>query len=53
MYENRDKNFGNGRDVRNIFEKMVTKQARRISDDVDKVSVSEMMTFTAEDAIDI
>ncbi len=31
MYENRDETFGNGRDVRNIFEKAVIKQASRLS----------------------
>jgi len=32
LYENRDDNFGNGRDVRNIFEKMVVRQANRVSE---------------------
>ncbi len=31
LYENRDSNFGNGRDVRNIFEDMVVRQADRLS----------------------
>lgn len=31
MYENRDETFGNGRDVRNIFEKAVTRQASRLA----------------------
>lgn len=31
LYANRDKNFGNARDVRNIFEEMIMRQARRIS----------------------
>ena len=31
MYENRNESFGNGRDVRNIFEKAVTKQATRLA----------------------
>ena len=31
MYENRDETFGNGRDVRNIFEKAVIKQASRLA----------------------
>lgn len=30
LYVNRDDNFGNARDVRNIFEKIVTNQANRI-----------------------
>ena len=31
LYENRDANFGNARDVRNIFEDMVVRQADRLS----------------------
>lgn len=31
LYEHRDKNFGNGRDVRNLFETIVTKQSVRIA----------------------
>ncbi len=30
LYENRDKNFGNGREVRNTFERIVTRQSRRV-----------------------
>jgi len=31
LYANRNANFGNGRDVRNIFENVVTKQSKRIA----------------------
>ncbi len=31
LYKNRDENFGNGRDARNIFEDVVTKQAKRVA----------------------
>lgn len=31
LYENRDDNFGNGRDVRNCFENMVVHQANRVA----------------------
>lgn len=31
LYENRNQNFGNGREVRNLFEGIVTAQSRRIS----------------------
>ena len=31
LYENRDDNFGNARDVRNLFEDMVVRQADRLS----------------------
>ncbi len=30
LYARRDKNFGNGRDVRNLFENVVTRQAQRV-----------------------
>jgi len=32
LFENRDQNFGNARDVRNIFEKLVAVQANRVVD---------------------
>ena len=31
LYAGRDKNFGNGRDVRNIFEGIVTRQSKRVA----------------------
>lgn len=31
LYDARDKNFGNGRDVRNLFETIVTNQSKRIA----------------------
>lgn len=31
LYENRGNNFGNGRDVRNIFESIITNQSRRVA----------------------
>ena len=31
LYEDRDQNFGNARDVRNLFEKIVTRQASRVA----------------------
>ena len=31
LYENRDENFGNGRDVRNRFEDMIARQANRLA----------------------
>lgn len=30
LYANRDDNFGNGRDVRNLFEKVITRQSSRV-----------------------
>lgn len=31
LYDNRNENFGNGRDIRNLFEGIVTAQSRRVS----------------------
>ena len=31
LYENRDENFGNARDVRNIFEKAVARHSDRVA----------------------
>lgn len=33
MYENRDENFGNARDARNLFEDMIVRQANRLSEE--------------------
>lgn len=48
LYKNRDKNFGNGRDVRNLFENAVTMQSRRVAA-LSSPSDAEMSTITAED----
>ena len=31
LYENRSENFGNGRDVRNVFEDMIVRQSNRVA----------------------
>lgn len=31
LYAKRDKNFGNGRDVRNVFENIITRQSKRVA----------------------
>lgn len=48
LYQNRDKNFGNGRLVRNIFEKTVEKQATRLAR-LTNVDKNMLMTITRED----
>ena len=42
LYQNRDKNFGNGRLVRNLFEKTIEKQAIRLSKlkDIDRKMIT-------------
>jgi AAA+ superfamily predicted ATPase len=47
MYDYRDHNFGNGRDVRNVYEKMVKKQKKRLVRD--SLSGEAMMSFAPED----
>ncbi|MBR6209138.1 MAG: AAA family ATPase [Oscillospiraceae bacterium] len=49
MYENRDDNFGNGRDVRNWFEDVVSRQADRLAAAEGEPSKDELMTITKED----
>ncbi|ODG99599.1 hypothetical protein A4S05_37435 [Nostoc sp. KVJ20] len=47
MYENRGNNFANGRDVRNIFEKMVRRIKARIVRE--NLSGESMRTFSLND----
>jgi stage V sporulation protein K len=48
LYENRDNRFGNGRLVRNIFDKTVEKQANRLSK-LPKVSKEMLVEIISED----
>ncbi len=48
LYENRDENFGNGRDVRNRFEDMVIRQANRVAA-MEDPSKEDLITFTKAD----
>jgi SpoVK/Ycf46/Vps4 family AAA+-type ATPase len=48
LYENRDKSFGNGRLVRNIFEKIVERQANRLAK-ISNLNKETMMTILPED----
>lgn len=48
LYRNRDMNFGNARDVRNLFEKMVERQANRIVT-ISRPTMEEMLTITMAD----
>ena len=48
MYEARDQNFGNGRMVRNIFEKAIGLQADRLAA-LEEVSDEQLQLLTAED----
>lgn len=47
MYQNRTANFGNGRDVRNLFETMVQKQHVRLVQD--NLQGEQMVTFAPSD----
>ncbi|MCD7863265.1 MAG: hypothetical protein LUG61_07095 [Lachnospiraceae bacterium] len=47
-YEKRDRNFANGREARNFFEKAIVRQANRLSGQKD-ISDEELMTLTIED----
>ena len=48
MYENRDGNFGNGRDVRNQFEDMVVRQANRVAA-MESPSKEDLVRFVKAD----
>ena len=50
MYETRDDNFGNGRDVRNCFEDMVARQSDRVAA-MEDPSKDDLMTFLPEDLV--
>lgn len=48
LYEERDENFGNGRDVRNKFEDMVTNQSNRVAA-MESPDKDDLMTLLPED----
>ena len=51
LYEERDDNFGNGRDVRNCFEDMVVRQSNRVAA-LEAPGKEELMTVLPEDLQD-
>jgi len=58
LYEKRDKNFGNGRTVRNVFQQVVNKQAKRIDKIIqtlppDQISNEVLTTITDADLVGI
>jgi len=48
MYEQRDENFGNARDVRNIFETAIARQANRVAE-LENPTKEDLMALTLED----
>lgn len=48
LYENRDENFGNGRDVRNIFENMIVRQSNRVAA-MENPAKEDLVTVLPED----
>jgi len=48
MYDRRDENFGNARDVRNVFEAAVARQANRVAA-MEAPRKEDLMTFTVSD----
>ena len=51
LYENRGDNFGNGRDVRNCFEKAIVRQANRLAA-MEAPTKDDLMSITPEDLKD-
>ena len=47
----KDKNFGNGRTVRNIFEKTLERQANRLAS-IARPSLKQLKEITKEDCVD-
>ena len=52
LYEERDDNFGNGRDVRNLFEKIVVKQADRVAA-MESPTEEDILTIGVDDLRDL
>ena len=48
LYENRDENFGNARDVRNLFEKAVSRQSDRVAQ-MEAPTKEQLMELRLED----
>lgn len=48
LYQERDDNFGNGRDVRNLFEKLISAQSDRVAG-LKQVSVEDLTGLTLAD----
>jgi hypothetical protein len=48
MYEQRDENFGNARDVRNVFETAIAAQANRVAV-MENPTKEDLMALTIED----
>jgi SpoVK/Ycf46/Vps4 family AAA+-type ATPase len=48
LYVNRDENFGNARDVRNLFEKIIARHCDRVAS-LEAPSRADLMTFTEAD----
>ena len=48
MYEHRDENFGNARDVRNIFERAMARQADRVAG-LESPTKEDLMALTEDD----
>ncbi len=48
LYEERDENFGNARDVRNLFEGAIARQANRVAA-LEAPTKDDLMTLTVED----
>ena len=48
LYENRDENFGNGRDARNRFEDMIVRQSNRVAA-MENPGREELMAVLPED----
>ena len=51
LYEERDENFGNARDVRNLFEQAIARQANRVAE-LESPGREDLMALTTDDLKD-
>ena len=49
LYEHRDENYANGRDVRNYFEKVIRTRANRLKPILDNLTVEQFRTIELTD----
>ena len=51
LYDNRNDDYANGRDVRNYFEKVVKMRANRLKPILNSISLEEYRTISKEDLV--
>jgi hypothetical protein len=52
-FNNRDRTFGNGRMVRNFYEKLIQAQSDRIANSAEEITVEMLTTLKLEDVLKV